>query len=810
MRRAIAVFLLTVLMSPLAAAKDPVMETLSDPAALAEILKKRKPKTAHLEAALNARQGEAAKLLLKAGVKIPSSAEARRTLLDQSIQIDAETVRLLLAAGVPVDVKKYPRESTALYSASFCHDGEQPETIAALLDAGASTSSYSSGDALYAAIAGKCPQHIALLLRRGATTTAPLDWDISPEMATLLLDAGYKPSRQKLEMSLMRASTETLRVILSSGPIKVEDAAYNYYPVQRPLFELASPDLALADLMLPRSISSDFFCPEKINLIAKAALLPDPTVLRYLLKRFSQDRGCFELHPTLLKLAACKGPPEAVSALVAAGAKQESVLHDAIRGECPLAGVKALIAAGVSVDTRAPGSYRTPLETAIWHYRYDKAPSAEPSMELIEALLSEKSKGGFDGLLIALRWPQVARRLIKAGADINVLNSDGKSVLWYAVGRELELGLTLGANPNVADKTGKTPLMAAAESGHTESVALLLKHGADPQHVEAMGRTALQYAREKNHPEVALLLSRITKVAAASPASPAAPMPDIKRLVKQAVAEARKEDRPAPTPAPTAAPASDVDKPRYSSPEDPDAYAIVVGVEEYSDLPKAAFAERDAAAVRRHFKALGVPDRNLVLLSGAKAVRSSMTKYLESWLPKNVTARSMVYFYFSGHGAPDPATGGAYLMPWDGDPSFLSDTAYPLERLYKTLDGLKAKQVVVALDACFSGAGERSVLPEGARPLVTALQKAPTGRLVVLSATQPDQITGVLKEKGHGLFTYHLLKGLGGAAAGPDGAVTPASLHGYLKPKVQDEARRQNRDQTPSLSGPDGVVLRRR
>ena len=60
--------------------------------------------------------------------------------------------------------------------------------------------------------------------------------------------------------------------------------------------------------------------------------------------------------------------------------------------------------------------------------------------------------------------------------------------------------------------------------------------------------------------------------------------------------------------------------------------------------------------------------------------------------------------YLSGHGAPDPKSGAAYIVPWDGDPNFLETTAYPVSRLYQKLGALKAREIVVALDSCFSGA----------------------------------------------------------------------------------------------------------
>jgi hypothetical protein len=243
--------------------------------------------------------------------------------------------------------------------------------------------------------------------------------------------------------------------------------------------------------------------------------------------------------------------------------------------------------------------------------------------------------------------------------------------------------------------------------------------------------------------------------------------------------------------------------PSFRRPERPDDVAIVVGVSKYPDLPEALYAEEDAEAVKAHLLALGVPQRNLIHLAGPRATLTSLKKYVETWLPNNVRPGSRVYFYFSGHGAPDPRTGGSYLVPSDGDPNYLAETGYPVRELYAKLSDSGAKEAVVLLDACFSGAGGRSVLAKGARPLVVRREapEAPPAAVTVLAAAAEDQITAAHEEAGHGLFTYFLLKGLdGGAGKGP---VTAASLHRWLSPKVADEARRQNREQTPSLTGAD-------
>lgn len=247
---------------------------------------------------------------------------------------------------------------------------------------------------------------------------------------------------------------------------------------------------------------------------------------------------------------------------------------------------------------------------------------------------------------------------------------------------------------------------------------------------------------------------------------------------------------------------SDVDKPSYQQAADVNKFAIVVGIEKYAkDLPPAQFADRDALAIREHLLALGYPPRNIALLTGLQATRSGIAKHLETWLPRNVNPQSDVLFYFSGHGAPDPTSSQAYLVPFDGDPEYLADSAYPIKQVHSQLSRLKARQVVVVLDTCFSGAGGRSILAKGTRPLVATvdLGSPAEGRIAIITAAEANQISGVSQEQAHGLFTYYFLRGLNGAGKDGDGRITVKSIFDYLTPNVQDEARRNNRSQTPQL-----------
>jgi hypothetical protein len=232
--------------------------------------------------------------------------------------------------------------------------------------------------------------------------------------------------------------------------------------------------------------------------------------------------------------------------------------------------------------------------------------------------------------------------------------------------------------------------------------------------------------------------------------------------------------------------------------------AVVIGIEGYQNLPKSEYSYDDAKLVKEYFKALGIKERNIEFLGDEKATKSAIEKSLEGWLFNKVKQNSRVFIYYSGHGAPEPATGESFLVPYDGDPNYLSITGYPLRRLYGKLGLLPSSEVVIILDACFSGAGGRSVLAKGARPLVmNAKISTIPSNIAVFSATQGMQISTSSTERGHGIFTYYLLRAI------KDGKKNIADVYTSIKPLVEDEAKAINVQQSPSLS-PDPGKLRGR
>jgi uncharacterized caspase-like protein len=225
-------------------------------------------------------------------------------------------------------------------------------------------------------------------------------------------------------------------------------------------------------------------------------------------------------------------------------------------------------------------------------------------------------------------------------------------------------------------------------------------------------------------------------------------------------------------------------------------YAVIIGIEKYRSVPATEYAAADAGMVRDYLKALGIENRNIEFLADDRATLSDIRKVIETKLPNMVKANSRVIVYYAGHGAPDAARGESYLVPYDGDPSFLADTAYPLSRLYDRLSRLKAKEVLVLLDSCFSGAGGRSVLAKGTRPLVMVKDTQPPAskKMIVLTSSRGSQITTSLPEVGHGAFTYFFLRAL------QEGNRDIGEVYAYLERRVTEEAKRQNVDQTPTIS----------
>lgn len=397
---------------------------------------------------------------------------------------------------------------------------------------------------------------------------------------------------------------------------------------------------------------------------------------------------------------------------------------------------------------------------------------------------------------------KLVEELINEGANVNAVVTPGLSPLHEAVFNDAPLDIVRLLLDKGADVNKKscgdgwatqcncsTPLYIAACKGNLKMVKLLLDYGADVSLVHYDKKTPLKIAQEQGQTVIAHILKGAEEKQYKTLFAPA----------EKAILSANKDSS-------GSQPKSDVDDlPTNKTKMNKNAYAIVIGIEQYRQkLPKADYALADAKVVTQYLtKVMGYPEENIVTLTNENATKSDFEKYFEKWISNNAEKDSTIFIYYSGHGAPNTKTGDAYLVPYDGDPSFIEQTGYPLRKLYGVLNKLPAKEIIVVLDSCFSGSGGRSVIAKGARPLVMNLQNnmVLSKNITVLSASLGDQTSSSYDEKGHGLFTYFLLKGMKNEDVfSQDGSVRINELFGYIKPQVERIARKQyNNEQTPQL-----------
>ena len=182
---------------------------------------------------------------------------------------------------------------------------------------------------------------------------------------------------------------------------------------------------------------------------------------------------------------------------------------------------------------------------------------------------------------------------------------------------------------------------------------------------------------------------------------------------------------------------------------------------------------------------------------------------ISDWLYHNATEDSTAIIFFAGHGGsefsrrPDSSDASEkYLLPWDSKIKNLYASAISCLTFNDLLDRVNVKRKVIFMDACYSG----GVAKAGSRDLniienpYSTLEGQGT---VVVAASQPNQKSWEIEDIGHGIFTYHLLEALNGAAdLDKNGEITVWEVIEYLKKTVPKSATKFcNEAQVPYWRG---------
>ena len=258
--------------------------------------------------------------------------------------------------------------------------------------------------------------------------------------------------------------------------------------------------------------------------------------------------------------------------------------------------------------------------------------------------------------------------------------------------------------------------------------------------------------------------------------------------------------RPEPEPQPQPRndyPSSDVDVniPETKAKND-NTFAFIIANEKYDVVSKVDYANNDGKIFAEYCKkTLGLPTDNVKLNENATYGKMLQTiRLIKKTAEYNANAN--IILYYAGHGIPNDETKDAFLLPIDADGK-QTEGCYSLNRLFKELGELKARQVVVFLDACFSGAKRDGGMLASVRGVaIKSKAVEATGNMVVFSAADGEQTALPWQERGHGLFTYFLLKKLQESK----GKVKLKELGDYLKENVSKIAiNKKQKEQTPTI-----------
>lgn len=228
-------------------------------------------------------------------------------------------------------------------------------------------------------------------------------------------------------------------------------------------------------------------------------------------------------------------------------------------------------------------------------------------------------------------------------------------------------------------------------------------------------------------------------------------------------------------------------------------FAVVIANENYNMVAHVPMALNDGRTFAQYCtSAFGIPENNVRVYEDATfgtmlgAIRE--LKNISSAFNGDIR----ILFYYSGHGIPDESSRDAFLLPVDADGTN-PEVCYPISRLYRELGDLKAEYELVFMDACFSGANKTGdMLSSSSRGVaIVAKPNQPQGNMISFSAASGNETAYPYNEKGHGLFTYFLLKKIQETS----GNLTLKELRDYVTENVRREAVLVNhKPQTPVLT----------
>ena len=189
-------------------------------------------------------------------------------------------------------------------------------------------------------------------------------------------------------------------------------------------------------------------------------------------------------------------------------------------------------------------------------------------------------------------------------------------------------------------------------------------------------------------------------------------------------------------------------------------WGLSIGISEYQprDL-SLTWPDKDAAEFTTFLRyGLAVPEGNYRILRNTEATKANILEHLY-WLSSVASPGDRVYIFYSGHGLPRSP-----ILPHD------SQNLLSKEELMQAFHTIPAREVVVFIDACYSGklVGKGTSVSAALRNKgftgltksdVYSLSQAKSNMVIITSADGIQQ-SYEMKGQKNGIFTYYLMRAL--------------------------------------------------
>ena len=437
---------------------------------------------------------------------------------------------------------------------------------------------------------------------------------------------------------------------------------------------------------------------------------------------------------SLLHLAVREGNVEIINYLVSMGANiniqdlnDETPLHTAVNiGN--LDTVIQLVVNGADINIK-DSIGNTPLHDAVENEQIQIAEYLISQQAAINTQNNEHQSPLFEA--VASDKIEMSKLLIFRGANVNTKDEERKSPLHAAViNKNIEIVkyLTMkGANVNAKDKFDRTPLHQAADSGNLEIVKHLISKGSDIDDKGAfylhlgemeltLNCTPLHIAAKKGHFEVVRYLiyqgadvdlktnGGDTPLVLAKYSGDRESVAFIAAFIeknsqientKQKFETVAKKTPLNDSKKNITFPYSDIDFGGY--------HALVIGNNNYQNLPKLVAAKNDAQEVARVLRNRYSFKTELLI----DANRSDVLLALLN-LRNILTEKDNLLIYYAGHGWLDKEADEGYWLPIDADKdstiNWISNSS-----ITASLRAIRAKHVLIVADSCYSGKLARGI-----------------------------------------------------------------------------------------------------